>query len=1666
MPSSSLATGEPIADISAGWDGTLWAVDSLGIPHVYDPLQQSWQTYGKGVDAAAKWGDALYLFSGADVAIYDLATSQVTLQTIATLWPDLPPSFTSHLDGASCMGGQLVLFRGGRCVAVANPAAVQTLSELEFWPSQWADGVVHAVAGVEPFDGVYQFGFPFFWPPGDTTAPVITCVCYEDAQFGVLSALEKDFSRLPLHSALRDVLEQRFDAYIEYHDVDPSAQGLVFQGPVVWKASSTQPITACPLGSFVPLWSPSLCHAPRGRVGNLWSVTTEGSVVYHNGEGWNPVEEIVGATVLGVDVGEDDVPFALVNGESGAAVHCFDAETMSWQSPLSLGAITPQQLSVGDASRVYVLDSDGVVNRLNDGTFAPVQALPAGITHISANHDGTLWHSDGSADAFRFISELPYPPQSLPVGSTVQKVGSTGYGNALLLVNDPSGASQLYTYESPYVFKTSPSFVPTGSGTVGQSPQVAAGNGRCYINLGSGIVALDSHTGQERWSIPLPNQGTCQSILYDPVHDVLYATDATQLLYALDAATGEERWWFQVATGPISQPALMGGGLCVVGNNTVYWLNRTAALAQPSGQSVTPVWQTELNTSLLDNGTLDPAIVFLGAGTVYVTLNNTSNTQSNGQQIFSLNAADGGNANQLAWGTSAPTALYVPVFAFAYWGIGVDWTAFTNKGGYVQYDNLRTGAWGNLFLPDSLGVAPSLLVDQNTLFVGGSDGNLYGLDLTQDVSNGPQFLLVAESSAAGNTSFCAGPIVVPSSAGSIIAYSTKDNSTNKGSIWIYQPPATTPMPGGNLIQLETDHLIATQLTVDENGILYATGQDPVDGVSGQVYALRVNTLLQQERAFIIESQLMQDFDAPSGQLTTTARYQTHVSIVESVDTKQTLRPLLPVKVWADTAITVLIDGVSHAIDTHTAATVKTDASGTLTIVSDATDLVSPALKLWAGFMDPHERIVIYPDREFHQRLATTHYDTTTSPDPTTINLATASTYTVTNLNQPPPALYNTPAQQQGAQAVAPAVQQFASSVAYPGAAAQGAAPAAAGRVPFRDAAAAPTEVSEHILPLAPRRYLADACTGAFYAPASSPAPRQVAAAAATGFSIDFSAFHNQSGPPIYTPLSVADAANSIDALSGTSEIATASFGSWWSYLWHAIEKEGAKVAHVVVSVGREIYLGLKLWWKDTEQVFRHIIHSIEDVARAIGSALVALGRVIDDVIQGLSIIFHLDQVLYTAQKIGDAFESLLDNLQTMASDSQGMFTILFDKLNTDVAKDFNKIIADLQSGQMAPASASSSIIGLQGMGSTPNSVFSVGPKNSGQKSSQAVPGMWGIHKLRHNYRQASQCAAASDSDNTLEQLVQTQLNLFQASGNYSHASTTIKGNTQYRSADDFFKSLLADLLTGLEHLVEDVLAVFEDLVNLVLNNPEDLVQFLRDVGNVEIPVLSAIWHELTGKPLTFLDVLIFVIAIPVTLIYRVIEGAYPQEQLSACSAASDTNKQILARVNGVSATINTVLYGILNAISDLAAGIQKGVPVLGKLLIYCSSLTVAFNTLAGDVLTPNFYVITSSIISLVDVLLNLPFVPSEEGSILCTCLTVGSFIVYVLQYEEYDDALNLASSVVGTLPTVINPIKFFESAWGVAPVADVVCALAVAGMTLDSTITSWDDPAAFLPQGS
>ena len=1635
---SQLATGQAIADIAAGSDGVQWAVDALGIPHFYDPLQQTWTPFGDGIDTATMIGSAIYLFRGAEVAIYDTASGQAAVQLIGGLWPDLPPSFTRDLHGAFASGQTIYLCRGGRFVSAdlsAAPVVFSPPSALNSWAgwpggAPWGQGVIGKIGSWIDSSLPSALMFPVQTPPD----AFLSIYLIEGGAVNV-NAIGELGSLVPSTTTqIVDILTAGdFDAYItQTNGARVPNANWVFQGPVVWTQANTEfdnsPATPVALASWVPAWFPALKQAPRGRVGSLWSVTTGGAVVYHDGASWNPAPAIAGAAALGVDVGEDGVPFALAGSAGAAAVYQLDVATMTWQPPIALGAIAPKQIAVGDAGRVYVLGEDGAVSQLVNTSFVPVAALQSGVAHLVANHDGTLWHCDGTTpNAFRYISEQPYLA-SLPIPNvtSIEQVASSAYGNAFLLVQQ-GGGNQLYSYSSPAVFKTSPSFVPISDGPVLLNPQVAAGGGICFVNLGSGIAALDSHTGAQLWLATAPSGSSFAAMTYDPLLRLLYVTDGNVTLLALDVTTGVQVWSFQVGSSPISQPTLSGSGLCVVGNVTINWIDTRAALAAARSnppQAVTPVWTTDALTPpgaswaavLVEANLLTVTLQVGGNPVQYTTLTfaaQDGSMVSNGEIAVQLADQVTPLVGSAPWYGNRQTLSLINS-GFGLWAFPAPFLA-----GSADYLSAAPTGSG--------GLGRGLALYDGVIYAGGNNGMLYAL-AAPDGSAGFQQLLPAAVTAG---SFAAGPIAATDGkGGAAIVFSGRQGNTN--SVWVYDPTTTS------LIQIDTDQMLATQLTVDENGVLYAAGNP---GSSfGQVYAIRIDQVMQQERAFIVDSELMQDFDEPAaGQLTATPRYQTHVTVVDALKAPQ---PFQSVKVWADTALLTLvqIDGQPYFINATTAATVQTDAAGTLTIVSDAADLSTTPLKLWAGFMNPYERIVVYPDRAFHTRLATTHAaPNTTNPDPTRINLSTATTYDVTNLTAPPTLFAAN--QQAQAGAAATAVQQLTTAVSFQ----SGVTPAAA----RSSRAGVPSAGS----------YLAyDDLAGAAFGPVNTPANRFVSVLAVdgfTGFQFDGSTT---------TPLSVVDAANAIDALAGDALAAPGSVLGWLRALWDKIKSGAAAVVQIVISVGKELYLGLQYIENSVTKVLRQVLRDVEDVAIAIGSVFVQLGKDIVAVAEALSIIFHLGEVVATAKLLKGYFTNWATNLpQTIGAYAGNIQTILGD-LETTIVDGLQSLIQYFDSGQLASVSAGAStpIAGMQGVGQTPHTAFTLAPQSGGQAQPLAVPAMWGSHKLRGSLAQPGGAglpgAGAPDFVGAFISSFVSDSGLQQALDN---AKKQFDNSFHPPSAKAFFGEAIGDVLSIIEVIAALAIDGIRAGVNVILDNLSAVVTALGSWSNAEIPVLSTLLGLLGLKDVTFLDVLLFVAAIPVTLVYRIRFGAWPAAAQVAGAAAT-----VLATVVGIMSGVLSIVNGIFAAIVDADATIgdalsaveSKVKQVLNIGLVLVTSATY----IAGDVATPTVWVILASVINILQALMglwspaadsppSLAMVPSIFGALMSTPLLL---FAYVEQWEATKDALNLASGVVGTLALFVNPLKFGGDVAAVALIVDIVAGAAGGALTLLDTLAA------------
>ena len=333
--------------------------------------------------------------------------------------------------------------------------------------------------------------------------------------------------------------------------------------------------------------------------------------------------------------------------------------------------------------------------------------------------------------------------------------------------------------------------------------------------------------------------------------------------------------------------------------------------------------------------------------------------------------------------------------------------------GYTDLVALRTddvnGAFGaRVFSPPGerdVYFYSGLVLRGNRLFVGDNAGRLLIID--------PTTWSVLDQTPAGGGAVYTTPVVSGPAGAETVLYAPYGPGTAE--------VRTLDVASGTIAVLATGQTaVAAMSGVGADGTLYVAGaQVQVDAGLGQVFALRMDTAAAAAHDLIAESQLLQDYDEPTGgKLTAVARYQTHLTVVDDAGSP---RPFTDLRVWAEAPVTVQVDGRPFPIGPQTPAPVRTAADGSLAIVSDAGDLAATPLRVWASFMDPAERVVVYPDAEFHQRLAAAVAQPG-GDDPVSINLSTAKSYAGT-------ALFSNQAQ---AQQMAQVVRQLAGAAGLGG----------------------------------------------------------------------------------------------------------------------------------------------------------------------------------------------------------------------------------------------------------------------------------------------------------------------------------------------------------------------------------------------------------------------------------------------------------------------------------------------------------------------------------------------------------------------------------------------------------------------------------------------------------
>lgn len=1682
---SNLPLNLPLADIAMGWDGTLWGIDTIGAPFQYDQVAQQWSVYGSDFSAVtyvSKWRgqstggnykfDTPLVVRGTDVWFAYAGP----VASISQTWNNLPDSFTMGLDGAAEAAGVLYLFRHGRYVAIddatGNASAPVALNTFANWPTtaNWSQRSFDAI-GSNIDDPTYtkvHLWNNFEYITVDMVAQAVVDGPHPLAYYvtgAILTVMQNGFSAENFSAATLNLA--------------------AYQGPITYQLAQNVGMSANYAAFNDALWTPTLVHAPSGVVGALWGVLqlsvgqpiAYGVPVHHDGAGWQGVLA-PSQLFTHIAAASDGTVFGIIlTGANAYTLVQLQADGSTWDNLANL-PVPPAHLSAGDAEHVWLLGTDNAVYRYSDGGFTQVTSIDM-ATHIAANPDGTVWHAKGDAYAYRFISEGTAAATQLALanGNVISKVASASFATAFVLADNTTlqaqsnaqpaavGATTLvYRYDSLYVWKTSQSYLPMWDTQFACYGLLPAGNNIYLVahdpNFASGnsfLVALDAQTGLEVWPnrFVIPNSMglVFAGMVYDSALNYIYFAFSNSV-YAVDCATGLLAWHYAgAATDVYTIPNLCNGAL-IFGNQAMGATNLNqidplgAANAARQGQPVTLNWTTALPGPT--NGIacyIGQPVSPDGSNAIYVVYRSAGSGASD-YYVTAVNGSDGAvlwnNAVQGEAFSGTLTVLDCVVGQTQPPAAGASQAAlFVNAGNAIYALNPADGTTLQSYvLPTGRLTSSGLNIYSNQLYVGDTAGTLYVVD-------GTAMKLVTNTTDAFQNTWL-GVLGKP-----IVIRSEDPNDTTVGvyfargddNLWLFDPSS------GNVELISTDLNISIITGYDAvHGILYSAGWNGGTGPLGQVFAIRPDQALQAERSFVIESELLQDFasdDEVAGN--GVARYQTHITILDGDNA-----PLAgsAIKIWSpDDETDILIDGMPFSIGGATPANFTVDATGSCTLVSMADDLSSPTFTLWAPFMDPSECIVVQPDAAFHQRLSGVIASGNTDPaqtDPQQIDLSNAASY------DSAPLFSTSSADQSTAAQAAPAISQAMTAAGF------GPGPASMARAAGLNATL-PKYTAYANLPA----MLYSATNGQSIAVALNPVSPAGVGMTANGIAL-------------MTP---AAASALIDTMTGEEDVAIAMLGSALSKLkaaWAKIKAAAATVVQVVVSVAKDIAIGIQYVIDNVVMVVKAVAQDIEDVMISIGAFFVQLGKDIVKTVEALSLLLHLDEVIKTAGLLNTQFNAAFTDITNVLNAAQSTVDNWFDGVSDKLTGDFCALYASL--GLPTPTNCGTGAASVMSttpfntynsVGSTSNTLFNTG--NTSGKS-QSVPCGWSSHTLRKNLGNTSSPSnvvqAGVAQDDPFVDFLTNFSNSLQNDPTLSAAlnatGNAFKRTFKVNSVSEFMQMALEDLLETIQLAALAGVAVAQTLMDAIFSSISTVVAGLQNFGSMNIPILSALWEKLTGNDLTFLDVICFVMAFPVTLMYRAKAGNYPSQE--AASAAGST-LQMTRNLLGLFSSIAQFVMGIVTAFMDFlgAAGASIPFPAVSvgwKIAAILALATLAANNVFKADLTPNTYPLLSAAFSLalpIYLVLNVVSVLPPEGVSVCG-LGINALLIYVYvetfvnTSNQTDQVkLTLSRSVLASFTGVINPIKFAGLPAGlVAPACDPVCRIAAGVITAIQTYDTWD----------
>lgn len=265
------------------------------------------------------------------------------------------------------------------------------------------------------------------------------------------------------------------------------------------------------------------------------------------------------------------------------------------------------------------------------------------------------------------------------------------------------------------------------------------------------------------------------------------------------------------------------------------------------------------------------------------------------------------------------------------------------------------------------------------------------------------------------------------------------------------------------------------------------------------------------------------------------------------------------------------------------------------------------------------------------------------------------------------------------------------------------------------------------------------------------------------------------------------------------------------------------------------------------KIYSAVLNCVEAVVAAVTWIYNAIEVLIEDIIKFLEFLFGWKDIITTHNVLKNVFLQMaqysIDSLQGSGAKITAIFTQLQNDLNTWA--------------------------NIPGLDQTPGGTATSNPPSSSQTS---APSNLGVHHFQGNAGSSSSSyAPTSPADAIFNDLVTLLQN---EETDIQNAFQQVK----IQIIDQFSSLSLGEIITRFIAIIGDlILQTAENVINTLIDVLSQLVAGLVDALNasIDIPILSWLYHLLTGNDLSFLDLGCLIAAIPVTLIYKAGAGSAP-----------------------------------------------------------------------------------------------------------------------------------------------------------------------------------------------